>query len=141
MGGRSGWSRSQRSRSRSPLSSASSWRFLCSRQRRTATPQLLERYRSRIRAPVLDRIVTNVEVPALSLQELKSRPASEASAAVAEWYGRRAVGASGHPPGGDLDLGELAGGPRPGREAARGRGQAKQMAARLMSLGEGRQTL
>ncbi len=47
------------------------------------TPQLIERYRSRISGPLLDRIDMHVEVPALSLQELKGPP-GEASAAVAE---------------------------------------------------------
>ena len=35
------------------------------------TPPLVERYRSRISGPLLDRIDLHVEVPALSLQELK----------------------------------------------------------------------
>ncbi len=47
------------------------------------TPQLVERYRSRISGPLLDRIDMHVEVPALSLQELKGPP-GEASAAIAE---------------------------------------------------------
>ncbi len=45
------------------------------------TPQLVERYRSRISGPLLDRIDMHVEVPALSLQELKGPP-GEPSAAV-----------------------------------------------------------
>lgn len=47
------------------------------------TPPLVERYRSRISGPLLDRIDLHVEVPALSLQELKGPP-GETSAAVAE---------------------------------------------------------
>ena len=47
------------------------------------TPPLVERYRSRISGPLLDRIDLHVEVPALSLQELKAPP-GEPSEAVAE---------------------------------------------------------
>jgi len=47
-----------------------------------STPPLVERYRSRISGPLLDRIDLHVEVPALSLQELKGPP-GESSAAVA----------------------------------------------------------
>lgn len=46
------------------------------------TPPLVERYRARISGPLLDRIDLHVEVPALSLQELKGPP-GEASDAVA----------------------------------------------------------
>ncbi len=46
------------------------------------SPQLVERYRSRISGPLLDRIDMHVEVPALSLQELKGPP-GESSDAVA----------------------------------------------------------
>ncbi|MEM7517728.1 MAG: ATP-binding protein, partial [Planctomycetota bacterium] len=38
------------------------------------TPPLIERYRSRISGPLLDRIDLHVEVPALSLHELKGPP-------------------------------------------------------------------
>jgi magnesium chelatase family protein len=44
---------------------------------------LVERYRSRVSGPLLDRIDMHVEVPAVSLAELRSRGASEASAVVA----------------------------------------------------------
>ena len=44
---------------------------------------LVERYRSRVSGPLLDRIDLHVEVPALSLRELKGPP-SEPSASVAE---------------------------------------------------------
>ena len=46
------------------------------------SPQVIERYRSRISGPLLDRIDLHVEVPAVSLRELRARP-SERSAAVA----------------------------------------------------------
>ncbi|RMH23297.1 MAG: ATP-binding protein [Acidobacteria bacterium] len=45
-------------------------------------PQLVERYRSRISGPLLDRIDLHLEVPAVTLDELRSPPA-ETSAAVA----------------------------------------------------------
>jgi magnesium chelatase family protein len=45
-------------------------------------PPLVERYRSRISGPLLDRIDMHVEVPAVSLSELRGGP-SEPSAAVA----------------------------------------------------------
>ena len=38
------------------------------------SPQAIERYRSRISGPLLDRIDMHVEVPAISLQELKGPP-------------------------------------------------------------------
>ncbi len=47
------------------------------------SPQLVERYRSRISGPLLDRIDMHVEVPAVSLQELKGPP-GEASVDVAK---------------------------------------------------------
>ncbi|MDA8018690.1 MAG: YifB family Mg chelatase-like AAA ATPase [Thermoanaerobaculia bacterium] len=47
------------------------------------TPPLIERYRSRISGPLLDRIDLHVEVPALSLQELKGPP-GESSEDVAQ---------------------------------------------------------
>ncbi|MEM8933531.1 MAG: ATP-binding protein [Acidobacteriota bacterium] len=53
------------------------------RQGCRCTPPLVERYRSRVSGPLLDRIDLHVEVPALSLQELKGPP-GEPSAAVAE---------------------------------------------------------
>jgi len=46
-------------------------------------PPLVERYRSRISGPLLDRIDLHVEVPAVSLEELRSRP-GERSADVAD---------------------------------------------------------
>ena len=49
-------------------------------------PPLVERYRARVSGPLLDRIDLHVEVPALSLRELKGPP-SEPSAAVAERVG------------------------------------------------------
>lgn len=46
------------------------------------TPPLVERYRSRVSGPLLDRIDLHVEVPAVGLAELRSRP-GEDSATVA----------------------------------------------------------
>jgi magnesium chelatase family protein len=46
-------------------------------------PPLVERYRGRISGPLLDRIDLHVEVPAVSLRELRSGP-GEPTAAVAE---------------------------------------------------------
>jgi magnesium chelatase family protein len=45
-------------------------------------PQLVERYRARISGPLLDRIDLHVEVPAVSLRELRSAP-GEGTAEVA----------------------------------------------------------
>jgi magnesium chelatase family protein len=46
-------------------------------------PQMVERYRGRISGPLLDRIDLHVEVPAVTLSELRSQP-GEPSTAVAE---------------------------------------------------------
>jgi magnesium chelatase family protein len=46
-------------------------------------PQLVERYRARVSGPLLDRIDLHMEVPAVTLGELRSAP-GEPSAAVAE---------------------------------------------------------
>jgi magnesium chelatase family protein len=46
------------------------------------SPPLVERYRSRISGPLLDRIDMHVEVPAVTLRELRGQP-TERSAAVA----------------------------------------------------------
>ena len=54
-----------------------------SRHECRCTPGEIERYRSRISGPLLDRIDLHVEVPALSLDELHQQR-GEASAAVAE---------------------------------------------------------
>src|ERR1700674_3531049 len=48
----------------------------------TCLSPLIERYRSRISGPLLDRIDLHVEMPALSLRELRAAPGEE-SAAVA----------------------------------------------------------
>jgi len=45
---------------------------------------LVERYRSRVSGPLLDRIDMHVEVPAVALADLRSASGSEASAAVAQ---------------------------------------------------------
>jgi len=47
------------------------------------SPQFVERYRSRISGPLLDRIDLHIEVPAVTLSELRGAP-GEASSAVAE---------------------------------------------------------
>jgi len=46
-------------------------------------PPIVERYRSRISGPLLDRIDLHVEVPSVTLRELRGQP-SEPSSAVAE---------------------------------------------------------
>ncbi len=48
------------------------------------TPAQIQRYRSRLSGPLLDRIDLHVEVPRLALSELGSGRETEASAAVAE---------------------------------------------------------
>jgi len=52
------------------------------RQQCRCPPQLIERYRSRISGPLLDRIDLHVEMPAVSLKELRARP-GEGTAEVA----------------------------------------------------------
>ncbi len=47
------------------------------------TPQMIERYRQRISGPLLDRIDLHIEVPAVTLAELKGPP-GESSASVAQ---------------------------------------------------------
>ncbi len=47
------------------------------------TPQMIERYRRRISGPLLDRIDLHIEVPAVTLSELKGPP-GESSATVAQ---------------------------------------------------------
>ena len=46
------------------------------------TPLQIQRYRSRVSGPLLDRIDIQVEVPALRYQELASRDAGESSALI-----------------------------------------------------------
>ena len=46
-------------------------------------PPLIERYRSRISGPLLDRIDLHVEVPAVTLGELRSRPGEDTAAVAA----------------------------------------------------------
>lgn len=57
------------------------------RQACRCTPPLVERYRSRVSGPLLDRIDLHVEVPSLSLQELKGPP-GEPTVDVAERVAR-----------------------------------------------------
>jgi len=46
------------------------------------TPTQIQRYRSRISGPLLDRIDIHIDAPALSLTELRSEKAAEASAVI-----------------------------------------------------------
>jgi len=50
---------------------------------------LIERYRSRISGPLLDRIDMHVEVPAVTLQELRSEPAEKTAQVAARVLGAR----------------------------------------------------
>ncbi|OGQ79275.1 MAG: hypothetical protein A3F90_02630 [Deltaproteobacteria bacterium RIFCSPLOWO2_12_FULL_60_19] len=52
------------------------------------TPPQIQRYRSRVSGPLLDRIDIQVEVPALRYQELASKDASEPSSAIRERVNR-----------------------------------------------------
>ena len=52
------------------------------------TPLQIQRYRSRVSGPLLDRIDIQVEVPALRYQELASKDAGETSAAIRERVNR-----------------------------------------------------
>jgi magnesium chelatase family protein len=54
-------------------------------------PPLVERYRSRISGPLLDRIDLHVEVPAVSLRELRSGPAEPTSTVAARVEAARAI--------------------------------------------------
>ncbi len=47
-----------------------------------STPAQIQRYRSRISGPLLDRIDIHVEAPALSIEELRNEKAGETSAAI-----------------------------------------------------------
>jgi magnesium chelatase family protein len=48
----------------------------------SCTPREVDAYRSRISAPLLDRIDLHVEVPALTYEEIATAPAGESTAAV-----------------------------------------------------------
>src|SRR5688572_8519590 len=52
------------------------------------TPTQVQRYRSRISGPLLDRIDLHIEAPALSIAELRSEKAGETSAAIRERVNR-----------------------------------------------------
>ena len=52
------------------------------------TPMQIQRYRSRVSGPLLDRIDSQVEVPALRYQELASKDAGENSTAIRERVNR-----------------------------------------------------
>jgi magnesium chelatase family protein len=58
----------------------------------TCVPLMIQRYRSRISGPLLDRIDIHVEVPAVKYRELTARTPGESSAAIRERVNRaRAV--------------------------------------------------
>jgi magnesium chelatase family protein len=50
----------------------------------TCTPMMIQRYRSRISGPLLDRIDIHIEVPAVKYKELSDRRDGEASASIRE---------------------------------------------------------
>jgi magnesium chelatase family protein len=54
----------------------------------TCTPIMIQRYRSRISGPLLDRIDIHVEVPAVKYRELTARDAGESSASIRERVNR-----------------------------------------------------
>jgi magnesium chelatase family protein len=54
----------------------------------TCSPLMIQRYRSRISGPLLDRIDIHIEVPAVRYKELSSRDGGESSAAIRERVNR-----------------------------------------------------
>ena len=59
--------------------------FLTDQQKEcTCTPLQIQRYRSRVSGPLLDRIDIQVEVPALRYQDLASKDSGESSAVIRE---------------------------------------------------------
>ena len=48
----------------------------------TCSPLQVQRYRSRLSGPLLDRIDMHIEVPAVQFKELMGQPAGESSAAI-----------------------------------------------------------
>ena len=48
----------------------------------TCTPGMIQRYRSRISGPLLDRIDIHIEVPAIRPEELAGRPSGESSSEI-----------------------------------------------------------
>ncbi len=50
----------------------------------TCTPNQIQRYRSKISGPLLDRIDIQIELPAVSYDELASRPGGDSSAVIRE---------------------------------------------------------
>jgi magnesium chelatase family protein len=54
----------------------------------TCTPMAIQRYRSRISGPLLDRIDIHIEVPAIKYKELADRASSETSDAIRERVNR-----------------------------------------------------
>jgi magnesium chelatase family protein len=54
----------------------------------TCSPIMIQRYRSRISGPLLDRIDIHIEVPAVKYRELTDRGAGESSAAIRERVNR-----------------------------------------------------
>jgi magnesium chelatase family protein len=64
-------------------SSGKSWHFRGDPQKEcVCTPLQIQRYRSKVSGPLLDRIDIQVEVPTLCYQELASKDASEISAVI-----------------------------------------------------------
>jgi magnesium chelatase family protein len=57
----------------------------------TCLAPLIERYRSRISGPLLDRIDLHVELPAISLRELQAAPGEPSAAVAARIAAARAV--------------------------------------------------
>ncbi len=54
----------------------------------TCTPLQVQRYRSRLSGPLLDRIDMHIEVPAVQVKELIGQPAGESSAAIRQRVNR-----------------------------------------------------
>jgi magnesium chelatase family protein len=62
--------------------------FTDSQHECTCSPMAIQRYRSRISGPLLDRIDIHIEVPAVKYRELKDRSDGESSAAIRERVNR-----------------------------------------------------
>ncbi|HYQ83515.1 MAG TPA: ATP-binding protein, partial [Rubrobacter sp.] len=62
-----------------------------SRHQCLCPPPLIERYRGRVSGPLLDRIDLHVEVPAVSLRELRSGPAERTEAVAARVAAARLI--------------------------------------------------
>ncbi|MGV1098509.1 ATP-binding protein [Thiovibrio sp. JS02] len=62
--------------------------FLGSEKECTCSAVQIQRYRSRLSGPLLDRIDIHLEVPAVKIEELRAGPSGENSAAIKERVGR-----------------------------------------------------